>query len=342
MVISCNPDPDHELCKLIQWYLDADGYPMKERDGVIRYFVRRDGDFVWGESKEELIEKFGPKARPLSFTFISATIDDNPIMDSDNPDYRAFLEGLNPVDKARLLHGNWLVRPQGSNYVTRSMFKVTNTLPPAAKKCRAWDKASTEPSDVTRYPDFTASIGMAKDSDGNYYIYGDFHEESHDEGSNVKGKFRKNIGARDAIILKQALYDGAEVDVILPQDPGAAGAAEFRESAKKIVEAGCVCKADPMPSNKSKLTKFSPFASAVENGLVYIVENTFDKETLDAFFKELESFDGNRSTAHRKDDWPDTCATAFNYLSAKRVVQSFTLPQINAPTKYSEMKRSMN
>lgn len=36
MVMSCNPDPDHKIRELIDWYLDEDGYPIPERDGVIR------------------------------------------------------------------------------------------------------------------------------------------------------------------------------------------------------------------------------------------------------------------------------------------------------------------
>ena len=58
MVISCNPDPDHKIKELISWYLDDEGYPIPERDGVIRWFIRRDGEFIWGESEQELIEKY--------------------------------------------------------------------------------------------------------------------------------------------------------------------------------------------------------------------------------------------------------------------------------------------
>ena len=80
MVISCNPDPDHKIKELISWYLDDEGYPIPERDGVIRWFIRRDGEFIWGESEQELIEKYWDgkdekrKPKPLSFSFISATI----------------------------------------------------------------------------------------------------------------------------------------------------------------------------------------------------------------------------------------------------------------------------
>lgn len=103
--MSCNPDPDHKLRELIDWYLDEEGYPIPERDGVKRYFIRIDGEFVWGDSEEQLKEKYGHNVRPLSFSFVSATIYDNPPMLKNNPDYLAFLEGLPELEKAQLLHG---------------------------------------------------------------------------------------------------------------------------------------------------------------------------------------------------------------------------------------------
>lgn len=110
MVMSCNPDPDHELRRMIDWYLDESGYPIPERDGAVRYFAQISGEFIWGDSREELGEKLGIpekdwEAKLLSFSFVSGTIYDNPPMIKNNPSYLAFLEGLNDVDKAQLLHG---------------------------------------------------------------------------------------------------------------------------------------------------------------------------------------------------------------------------------------------
>ena len=74
-----------------------------------------------------------------------------------------------------------------------------------------------------------------------------------------------------------------------------------------------------MPTQNGKLTRYLPFSSAAENGLVYLVKNTFNPATLEAFFKENEAFDGERSSDHRKDDWPDATASAFNYLASARI-----------------------
>lgn len=190
MVISCNPDSEHMLAKLVRWWLDDEGYPDPEKCGKKRYFIRRDGEFIWGDSKEELIEKYTTvnglgveiKPRPLSFSFIGATIFDNPVCLRDNPEYLAFLEGLPELEKAQLLHGNWFAKPEGANYFQRSFLRDADRVPLGSVSCRAWDKAGTERTSGNKFPDFTASIKVSKDSDGFYYLSGDYCPENVDDG----------------------------------------------------------------------------------------------------------------------------------------------------------------
>jgi predicted phage terminase large subunit-like protein len=222
---------------------------------------------------------------------------------------------------------NWYARPQDSGYFKRDWLQRCVEAPTDTKWVRAWDKAATEPSDTNPSPDYTACIKMGKDRAGNYYIAGDFVEENYDEDSKTYGRFRKRAGARDNIILKQALADGHDCEVVLPQDPAAAGKTEYIESAKKLIEQGIRCRKDVVASNKSKLIKFSPFSASCENGLVYILDATFTQKTLNAFYTELESFNGEASTRTRKDDWVDCTAMAFNYLSKKSVLPNFTLDE---------------
>lgn len=343
MVISCNPDPDHKLCELVEWWLDEEGYPILERDGVLRYFIMLDGDYVFADSEEELKATYGDHVLPLSFTFISATIDDNPVLKETNPQYVAWLDGLNPVDKARLRYGNWYARAQSSGYFKREWLTKEDKAPLGCKEVRGWDKAATEPSDVYPAPDFTASIKILKDRSGHYYIKGDFCPENVDKSDPmIKGRFRRRSGDRDNIILKQAMYDGEDCHIIFPQDVGAAGKMEFTESSRKLLEEGFIVKKDPTPAQKSKLVRFTPFATACENGLVSIIESSFpDKKTLEAFYKELESFDGERSSTARKDDWADATASTFNYLCQQKVLPQFTLGVNHDKTRISEVKQSL-
>ena len=322
MVMSCNPDSDHKIREMNEWHLDEEGYPIQERDGVVRYFIRIDGDFIWGDTIEILKERYGEKVRPLSFTFISATIYDNPPMRLANPDYEAFLEGLGPVDKAQLLHGNWNVRAEGANYFKRANLIKLDRRPLNAIWARGWDKASQEPTIHEKSPDYTAGVKLGKCPDGFYYLVGDHIDDNKDTDSNVYGRFRKRPGERDKIIAKQGHYDGDDCHIVLPIDPGAAGKVEYQESAKKLLAEGLPVKVDPVPNNKNKLSRFEPFASAVEAGLVRVIPNTFSTiESLNKLYDELEKFDGTRSTRSRKDDFVDSIATAFNYLCQTRSIR---------------------
>lgn len=74
---TCNPDPDSFVAELIDWWIDTDeklpnkeknphyGFPIAERSGVIRYFIVDNENYIWGDSKQEVIGKapqiFGKK-----------------------------------------------------------------------------------------------------------------------------------------------------------------------------------------------------------------------------------------------------------------------------------------
>ena len=346
MVISCNPDPDHKIKELIDWYLDEDGYPIPERDGVIRWFIRRDGDFIWGDSAEELIERYWDgedihkKPKPLSFSFISATIFDNPPMLENNPDYLAFLEGLPEVEKAQLLYGNWKVRPEGANYFQRSFLKEVATLPLGCTSVRPYDKAGTERSTGNKFPDFTASVKVSKDTEGFYYLSGDYHPDFVDDGpysTGTQGRFCKKAGERDAIIKKQAEHDGDDVTIIFSVDPGQAGISEFLTSSRALLADGYVVEKDPTPGNKSKLTRFAPFAQLAQQGFVRIVRSSFDAKTYEALMNELEKFNGERSTVSRKDDWVDAISSGINFLEKTEIIRPVVIPRIVAPTMYTRL-----
>lgn len=326
IVISCNPDPDHEIRTMIDWYLTEDGYPDPEKDGKRRYFFREDGNYIWADSQEELGEKTGIPEDEwednfFSFSFVSGTIYDNPVMMKANPKYLASLKALNPVDRARLLDGNWDARPVGANYWQRDWITeiTSDKVPSNTIACRAYDLAATERSQVNKSPDPTACARLEKDKFNNIYIKGDYIDEFYDDVLEVHGQFCKRSGDRDNHMLKQAEWDGTEVPIICPVDPGASGKSTFESMAKNFAQEGFMVKPDPTPTNKSKLIRFQPFATASENGYVYVVVDTFDKKTLEHIYKQLEAFNGERSTSTRHDEFPDLLATGFNYLMKSRV-----------------------
>ena len=86
--LTCNPDPDHYLREWVDWWLYPEGHPKfglpdPEKNGKERYILRLGDDLHWGDSKEELIEKFGNprlppdhprQPKPLSITVLLGTV----------------------------------------------------------------------------------------------------------------------------------------------------------------------------------------------------------------------------------------------------------------------------
>jgi len=113
MRATCNPDASSWVARLISWWIDQEtGYAIPERSGVIRWFYRIDDKMLWYDSRAEAEENhplLAERARPKSFTFISASVTDNPKLLEKDPDYMANLLGLPQIERARLLDGNWLI-----------------------------------------------------------------------------------------------------------------------------------------------------------------------------------------------------------------------------------------
>lgn len=338
VIASMNPDPDSWVLNWVMPYLDDQGYFNEKMAGVISYYYTVDGKPVFHEDPEVLKKNFPykhkvynvtedtyEKVEPKSFTVLGSTLFDNSILMKANPNYLAELNSLSEVERSRLLYGNWFAREQGSNYFNRN--DLTKILKcPVGNSARGWDKAASEPSDKEKYPDFTASIKMTKTNEGRFVITGDFCPENQEDDGLYKGRFRKTPSPRDKIIIDQAIYDGKDCKVILPIDVGSSGKAEYQYQAKQIISKGITVRADPMPTNKSKVTKFSPFSSACGAGLIDIVEDSFpDRQTLEQYYKELESFCADRSTGSRKDDWADATASVFNYLNEQEVIPTIVM-----------------
>lgn len=107
---TCNPEAGHWILKLIQWWIDpATGFPIKERAGVVRYFIRQQGELIFADTAEELTEKY-PESVPKSLTFIPSLLTDNPALMKADPGYLANLMALPRIERERLLGGNWLAR----------------------------------------------------------------------------------------------------------------------------------------------------------------------------------------------------------------------------------------
>lgn len=316
--ITCNPDADHAIREWVEPYLNEDGTPDRSKDGMLRYFTAFEGEFCWGDTKQEVIDKTGADEKDvLSFTFISANVYDNKVVQEVNPKYVAWLKGLTGVKKHRLLYGNWRIRESDSTVWEREWIIEEDEAPPFTaftKICRAWDFADKLPSSKLASPDYTASVKMGITKNGDMYILS-------------VTRHRLRTGDWLAHVIEIAEADGRHVDIIIPQDPGVQAKLGAQQLLlKPLNHAGFT--ATFKQTNQKKLERFRPFASASQNGFIHVVKNCGDDywnktfSTNDFWYKELETFTGDRKRGEGgHDDVVDCCSDSYGYLS-----QSKSLP----------------
>jgi hypothetical protein len=148
---SCNPDPDSFVAELIEWFIDQEeklpdgspngryGFPIPERCGQLRYFARKNNEYIWGATAKEVIAKApelytGETAntRPKSITFIPGDIYGNKALLRSDPNYLAGLMALPEEDQQKLLFGNWKIRADGlALYNPSAVGSIFTNYPPA-------------------------------------------------------------------------------------------------------------------------------------------------------------------------------------------------------------------
>lgn len=87
MFISTNPDPDSYIAKLIDWWLDDEGFPDPEKSGVMKFYGNIGNEDFFTDTVEEMEELYPqvvwiPNPRtgekvytpPKTITFIGGTI----------------------------------------------------------------------------------------------------------------------------------------------------------------------------------------------------------------------------------------------------------------------------
>lgn len=295
---STNPDVNSWVADLIKWWIDQDtGYPIPERSGVIRYMYRQGGEIIWDDSREQLAKKVGvstDKAKTLikSFTFVASSIFDNKILLEKDPSYLANLNALTTVDRERLLHGNWKIRPAEGLIFSRTAVSYIDVAPTKLRYCRKWDLAATEPSETNRNPDATAGVLLGVDNDGNYYVLDVIRRQ-------------ENAASIRRLVLLTAELDKKKyrnVTINISQDPGQAGKEQAQSYIKMLAGYKVVARAE----TGDKVTRAEPLAAQWQAGNVYIVKGDWNGMYVD----EMEKFpDGEH------DDMVDASSGAFNELT---------------------------
>ena len=242
-------------------------YARPAKSGDVRYF-KGDEEVMAGTTDS------------LSRQFIPARLSDNPHVTSD---YRAQLTDLDPVRRAQLLDGDWLVQPGKGLYFKREWFPLATEKWVDGACVRAWDLGATSDGD------WTVGVLMRRLRGGRFVI------EDVD-------RFRGPPGDVEQRILSVARRDGVNVAVRLPQDPGQAGVSQIAAYYKLLQGFRLVTE---RPTG-DKVTRAGPLSSQAQAGNIALKVGAWTPD----FVAELEAFpEGSH------DDQVDAAADAFNWLA---------------------------
>lgn len=270
-------------------YKDSQDRPLQAKAGEVLWFIS-------GPKSEDI---WVPEGTPgaLSRTFIPAKLSDNKVLTNANPLYEAQLNSQDPLTRAQLKDGNWLKKASPKTYFNRDWCPVVEAGPKRARRCRGWDRASTEfPTPQYPDPDWTAGVKLA------YSLEEDLFYIEHVE--------RKRLGPGGVknLIVGITKSEGLGVEAAIPCDPAQAGGFEVMEYLKALK--GFVV--NTKKETGDKVARARAWSSHFEPqpgqsfGKFRIVRGPWNE----AYLSELEEFPG---PGH--DDQVDATSTAFQVLA---------------------------
>ncbi|MEL7314493.1 MAG: phage terminase large subunit [Cyanobacteria bacterium J06559_3] len=286
---TCNPTTADDpvggwVRKMIDWWIGDDGLPIRDRAGIVRHFVRRDGELEWHDQ---------PTEETKSFTFIPATVYDNQALLQKDPNYLKNLMALPLVQREQLLGGNWNIKASSGKVFRVEWFQIIDQVPAGVVKwVRFWDFASSVQKTAGHDPDWTVGILMGIDERTRRVIIKDVR------------RLRGTPQQVNQAFVNTASQDGRSVSLRWFQDPGQAG--QYQTQTMRGLVPGLDAKG--VTSQISKGERANPLSRAAEFGEVMLLRAAWN----DAFTNELAQFpDG----AH--DDQVDAAAGAYLELTGE-------------------------
>lgn len=302
---TANPVPSTDkaggwLRDLIDWFIGKDGYPIKEREGVIRYFTQEgeNGDVQWVYKDWKSAEGLPP----TSFTFIGGTSiqEDNPILATKNPKYLSDLNSLDRISRLRLKSGNWNAKEEDGMFES-SWFKIKDHVPDLKEKLRViryWDRAST-PKEESSNPDWTVGAKCTLINNELWVL-------------DIK-RFRGTPAENERQIKLTAEHDGKLIQIGFEEEGGSAGKDVAFYYQTNVLKGFHVT---PDRPTGSKIERARPWCAWAEQGHVYLLRGSWNAE----FQEEASSF------PNYKKDQVDAVSGAFKLLTHKFEVTGGRLP----------------
>lgn len=242
--------------------------------------------------KERFVDE---ETREKNAVFIPAALNDNPYVNRE--EYLANLQHLNPVDRERLVNGDWEVMPQG-NMFQRGQFQMWSGPEPTRYKTlvRYWDLAAS----INKDSDYTVGALCGVTYDDKWVI---INIERHRKLPHDVEKLIESVAARD-----HAEW-GGHVRICMEQEPGSAGKNNISNYTRNVLP-GYPFKGVRATGSKEDRAMIVAGQAGVSN--LYLLNGAWNRELLDEFA-------GFPNYAH--DDQVDAVTGAFNQQFEKKRVR---------------------
>ncbi len=277
---TCNPDRDSWVRELVDWWLGPDpggrpgSYPLAERCGRggaglevpgtprARYYIGRGGEWVWADSREELLRRF-PRAKPehvKSVQMIPGKLSDNR---HQGDEYEANLLSMEEHLVEAWLHLNWDAGAPTGKAFRWEWFKHAQEAPPGTRWCRPWDLASTPEAEAEAHHSYSAGPKVGLGPDGRLYI-ADLRVGRWDAGD-VELQLQYAAGALPDPEGRPA--DGPEVLIWICQERGSAGKREVAHFQRLLPG----YRVEGAPETGKKGVRLRPLAAMAKAGHVVLL-----------------------------------------------------------------------
>lgn len=259
--------PTHWLTRLLSrgGWIGDDGLAILAMDGVVRFYVVREEELIFGDSPQDLSrqgvlvrDRDGKEIQPKSITFIQALVDDHPDQAAAAA-YKKTLASKGDTERERRLFGNWYATETAGKYFKREMFpSIYYTPTHEARMVRSWDNAwSTSES-----ADWTPGVLVSLEPDG-FWTAMDLL------------RFRGTYRHVERAVKLVAELDGRRVLIRLPKDAGAAGGLQS-ELARWLGARGY--EVQLTADRGDKLTRSKPYQACCERREVRLARSHTSRE----------------------------------------------------------------